>query len=469
MIIALYVIGGVIFGGIVAWLLAVTRIRGQFESRIEEASRRANDAGNRASGLEGTITELRAQTRSAAADFETLRLKLEAAQHDKVKAETELSEVTLHLQEERKLLEEAKSKLTDAFKAIASDTLDNTNASFLRLARETFDKVLAEAKGDLGKNQEALKGLVSPLSEHLKAYDDHVRAIEKSAQDAYSGLTEQLRAVSSGQTQLQKETSNLVTALRKPQVRGRWGEMTLRRVAELAGMCDRCDFSEQVSTDSEAGRLRPDLIVHLPADREVIVDAKVSLEAYLDALSADSEDKRKEAMSRHAAQVRTHMNSLADKNYWAQFARAPEFVVMFIPGESFFGAAVDMDGDLIEDGLKRGVVLATPTTLIALLKAVAYGWRQEQVAKNAQEISELGRQLHERMRTLAEHVAAVGKGLEKANSAYNSAVGSMEGRVMSSARRFKDLGAATGEDIPVIQPVQASIRAVTLLEPADDM
>jgi DNA recombination protein RmuC len=240
--------------------------------------------------------------------------------------------------------------------------------------------------------------------------------------------------------------------------------MTLRRVVELAGMSEHCDFAEQVTVDAGEGRQRPDLIVRLPAGREIVVDAKVSLEAYLDAVAADTDEKRKVAMARHAAQIRTHMNTLADKRYWTQFTRAPEFVVMFIPGESFFGAAVDTDTTLIEDGLEKSVVLATPTTLIALLRAVAFGWRQEQVARNSQEISDLGRQLYERMRTLAEHLAEVGKGLEKANAAYNNAVGSIESRILPAARRFKELGAATGEDLPLLEAIDTAPRGLSAPE-----
>ncbi|HWR97693.1 MAG TPA: DNA recombination protein RmuC [Candidatus Methanoperedens sp.] len=450
---ALAAIAGAVVAGALAWFVASARARAAAAALLAESERRAGAA-------EGVVAELRAQGQRASADFTALRQELDAEQEARVRAETQMAESQLRLGEERRLLDEARAKLTDTFKSLAGETLGAHSRDFLRLAQESLGKVLAEARGDLGRRQEAIDGIVRPLSESLKRFDEQVRGLETSRQKAYSGLEEQIRGLTAAQGQLQKETANLVTALRKPQVRGRWGEMTLKRVAELAGMAEHCDFTEQVTAAAEGGRVRPDMIVRLPGEREIVVDAKVSLEAYLDAIAAETEELRAGHLARHAAQMRTHLNQLAAKGYWEQFDRAPEFVVMFIPGESFFAAAIESDHDLVEDGLKRGVVLATPTTLMALMRAVAFGWRQEQVARNAQEISDLGRELYERMRKLAEHIGNVGKGLEKATGAYNSAVGSLEARVLPAARRFKDLGAAGGEEIPELEPLKNDPRAL---------
>lgn len=275
-------------------------------------------------------------------------------------------------------------------------------------------------------------------------------------------LETQLKSLVTTQQLLQKETGNLVTALRTPQVRGRWGELTLRRVVELAGISDHCDFTEQVTTQTEEGCTRPDLMFHLPAEREIVVDSKVPLDAYLNALSAESEEQRQTQLTNHARQVRSPMNSLGSRAYWQQFDKAPEFVVMFIPGESFFGAAVDHDHTLLKDGMEKRVILATLTTLIALLRAIAYEWRQEQIAQNAIEISELRKQLYDRMRVMSGLVSDIGKGPGNTIDSYNKAVGSIEFRVLPAVRRFKDSRAATGEDISTIGPVEASPRVLNL-------
>ena len=444
-------------GAAVTWALVSARQR-------TTAARHDTDLEARTRAAEGVRDELRQQLAANDRQLDGVRAALDAESRARTEAETRLEQVRESLRDQQRLVEETTARLTDTFRALSADALKSNNQSFLDLAKQSFASIVAETKGDVGKRQEAIDALIRPIQDTLKRYEQQVVAMEETRQRTFGGLEEQLKQLSASQGQLQRETGNLVKALRRPDVRGRWGEMTLHRVVELAGMSAHCDYEPQVTVTGDDGRVRPDLLVRLPNTRTIVVDSKVPLDAYLDAIEANDEDTRRAALQRHAQQLRTHMTQLAAKSYWAQFPQTPEFVVMFVPGEALFAAAIDADRTLLEDGMARQVVLATPTTLIAVLKAVAYGWRQEQIAENAQAISELGRQLYDRVRTLADHVEEVGKSLGRAVAAYNRAVGSMETRVFPSARRFKELGAATGEDIPTVEPVEQAPRLFTDLD-----
>lgn len=368
--------------------------------------------------------------------------RFQVEREQRVAAETRLEEIEKRLDAQHSLVEEARTQLGDTFKALSSDALRQNAQTFVDRAKEAM----------------------APLGEALKRYEDHLREIETARQQAYGSLGEQLKSLLASEQQLQRETGNLVTALRRPQVRGRWGELTLRRVVELAGMSNHVDYDEQVTVQSEGGRLRPDMIVNLPAGRQVVVDAKAPLDAYLSALEAQDDEGRQACLTQHCQQIRAHIRALSAKSYWEQFEPTPEFVVMFVPGESFLQAACEVDHTLIEDGMKERVVLASPTTLVALLRAVAYGWRQEQIAKNAQDISDLGSELYDRIRTFVGHLDRVGDRLDKATEAFNQAVGSFESRVLPSARRFHELGAAAGDEIPELEPIDTRSRQLATPE-----
>lgn len=362
------------------------------------------------------------------------------------------------LQEQKTLLTQARQELAEAFKALSGEALKTNNQAFLQLAKTSFEVLHAEAKGDLAQRQQAIDELVKPLHDSLKRYEDQIHFLEQSRQSAYGGLDMHLKLLAESHQRLQQETGNLVKALSAPSVRGRWGEITLKRVAELAGMVSHCDFVEQDVVENDEGRLRPDMVVQLPGGRQIVVDAKAVLAAYLEAYEAQDEAQRQERLRRHAAQVRSRMDQLSAKSYWSQFPQAPEFVVLFLPGEHFLGAALEQDPSLIEDGFSRRVVIATPATLIGLLRAVAYGWRQEQLSEHAQQAGRLGKDLYERMAVLAEHLNDVGEALNKSVLAYNKAVGSIEARILPAARKFKELGISSDKDLPQLEPVESVPR-----------
>jgi DNA recombination protein RmuC len=430
---------GLLFGGLLAWLA--------LRSRTVAIQARLSLLEKELSGAKAELARLLEDQRQLVA----ARARLESALESERKASIEKME----------LLTRAGEDLQNAFKALAADALRNNSSSFLQTAQETLKRFQSEARGDLDARQKAVADLVAPVRDSLSKVDAQIQQVEKERIDAYAALREQVDSLTTAHKDLRSETGNLVRALRTPNVRGRWGEIQLRRVVEIAGMLSYCDFAEQETITSESGRLRPDLVVKLPGGKSVVVDAKTPLQAFLEAFETNDEETRRASLAAHARQVRDHMKILSGKNYWEQFEATPEFVVMFLPGETFFSAALEQDPGLIEHGVLQRVIPASPTTLIALLKAVAYGWNQEKLARNAHEISALGKELHDRLRNLAGHITAVGTGLDRAVDSYNKAIGSLENRVLVSARKFSELGASVAEDIPELEPIETTARALS--------
>ncbi len=444
---------GLVIGALSVWFVTRSKTSSEFATLVE-----------RLAGKEDQVRQLREALDRETAHGEELR-------NENSRTAAQLSALQAKLEEERKasqekieLLTKAELRLADAFKALCADALRNNNQSFLDLARQNLEKFQETAKGDLERRQSAIDELVKPLKESLEKVDGKILELEKTRAGAYAELREQVKSLATSQSQLQSETGNLVKALRMPHVRGRWGEIQLRRVVELAGMLRYCDFAEQTTVNGEDGRLRPDMIVRLPGNRTIVVDSKVPFDAFYESIAAVDEEVRSSKLKDHARLVRTHIATLSRKQYQEAVQPTPEFVLLFLPGETFYSAALENDPKLIEDGVNQNVIIATPTTLIALLKAISYGWRQEQMAENAHEVSSLARKLYDRLRTFTKHYDTIGRNLDRALDAYNQGVRSLESRVLVTARRFKERGALAGEDIKPIEPVDKTTRPLSLDE-----
>ena len=456
----LVALGAAAIAGLVGYLLGAARQAAAAEARLlAETSLR--------SAAEATVRQfegLRGEQGARDAELAQLRAELRRLGESRQELATRLEGQERALAEERSLLETAQARLTDVFKSLAAETLQANNRQFIDLARAQFETLQQSARGDLEKRQLSIAQLVDPVRESLDKVQARIAEIEKERIGAYSQLLNQVETLALGQQDLRRETGNLVGALRRPSVRGRWGEVQLKRVVELAGMLDHVDFIEQAHVpgdDADLGDARPDLVVTLPGGKSLVVDAKVPLEAYLESLELTDESARTAKLADHARQIRDHIAKLSTKQYWERFANSPDFVVLFIPGEAFYSAALEQDPGLIEAGINRKVILATPTTLIALLRTVAYGWRQEALAENARRIADLGKELYERIQVMGGHWAAMGSGLKKVLGAYNDAVGSLESRLLPTARRFRDLNVGTeSKDIETPLPIETLPREV---------
>jgi len=429
----------------------------QMNVRIDDLNSKLIEEGKLRAAAEAEskrVAELENENRELLGKYEAIATEL-ATLKETIKKERE------SFIEQKKLLDEAKAKLEETFKALSIDALKSNSEEFIRLAKSTMETFQETAKGDLTERQTAIQNLVQPMRENLEKYQELIQSISKERTAQYTSLQDQVKSLLQSEESLKSETGKLVNALSAPQVRGNWGELTLRRVAELAGMVERCDFVEQESIDSERGRLRPDMIVNLPNNRRIVVDAKAPLKAYLEAHECVDDKERAAKLENFAKHVKGHINQLSRKEYWDQFDDAPEFVVLFLPGEQFLGAALAVEPGLQEIAFRQNIVLAQPATLVSLLKAVAYGWRQEALTENAKHISELGKELYERISTLVEHFEAVGKNLDRSIDAYNRAVGSLNTRVAVSARKFAELGISSPKEISDIGKIERVTREIT--------
>lgn len=445
------VVVGALLGGVIGWLAGRARVQTALSSL-------QSSAANERSRAEMAVAE-RARVEQ---ELVLVRTRLTDAEKSGAAAQAALASERQRTTEKLAVLDHAEVRLREAFASLSSEALRSNNQSFVALSQSKLAEFQQGAKGDLEARHKAIDEMLKPVRESLGKVDATLSAIEKDRAQAYGSLTQHLTSLGQVQSELQSETRQLVKALRAPQVRGAWGEMQLRRVVEMAGMLDHCDFHEQVTTAE--GRLRPDLVVRLPGGKNLVIDSKAPLAAYLDAMEAPDDATRRQRLADHARQVRTHLSQLGSKAYWSQLDATPEFVVMFLPGEAVFSAALQHDASLIEYGVGERVIPASPVTLIALLRAVAYGWTQEKIAESAQKISDIGQELYERLAVLGEHFQKVGRSLDSAVGAYNSAVGSLESRVFVSARRFRDLGVPASREIEELGHAERTVKALALPE-----
>jgi DNA recombination protein RmuC len=461
-------LGGLLLGWLGAravWRPRLDHQRGQSDAAIAAARQEVEHLARAQVAGEALRGRLEEELQAREGQLESLRAALARSQARGARLETIIRQDRLGFREKAAFVAEARGRLVETYQALSAEALRANNQAFLDLAQTALSRFVETARGDMTQRSQAVDEMIRPLRDALERYERGVQSMERVREKSYGELTQQLRQVAATQQTLQLETGRLVQALRAPQVRGRWGEVTLQRVVELAGMTEHCDFHQQpVSGDGDGdGGLRPDMIVQLPGGRQVVVDAKCPLAAYLEAVEAETPEARERLLDRHAGQVLTHIQQLARKSYWARFQPTPEFVVLFIPGESFLAAALSRNPALIEVATARNVIPATPTTLIALLKAVAFGWRQQCVTESALAISDLGQELYERLAVLTQHLANLGRDLDRSVASYNQTVGSFERRVLTSARKFGDLGLKLRhlDELPGVPPVERSARLVS--------
>ncbi len=444
---------GALLGFVLGFGLGAGLIWFLYSSKEDAARARIGKLERELAEFEARTEMLDEQLDATTTNRERLLNELRKYERDYAAVSARLSEAQKNLNDQKATFEQSRGKLSETFQALAAQTLAKTNSSFLTLAEEKFKQYRGDATADLEARRVAIATMINPVNAKLDAYQELSRKVEEARRTEMGAVSEQLRNVATAQTQLQAETSRLIHALKSPQVRGRWGEVALRKTAELAGMTAHCDFIEQETVMSSEGRLRPDMVVRMPAGRDVIVDSKVPLAGFMEALESHTDETRSAAWAKHAKHVADHVGRLSAKEYWSQFSTSPEFVVLFIPNDSFLAAAAETDPNLVENAMSKKIILATPMTFIALLRVIEFGWRQRIAVENAEDIRNLGQELSDRFAVLTEHFLKLGGSLGKSVESFNAAVASFEGRILPTARRFKTLGAAGRKEIEELQQI----------------